>query len=148
MFKGIGNLTSMMKQASQLTGRMGEVAEQLKARRVVGKSGGDMIQVEADGTGQVLKVTIDSSLVADNDVEMIQDLLPAAINSAGEKAKSLHVEAMQELTGGLGLPGLDGTLEKMMGDLGQNPSPPTLDDQDGNGDDDGSEDETSSPEKI
>lgn len=115
MFKGLGNLASLMKQASQISGQMGQVAEELKGKRVTGSSGGGMVEVEADGVGQVLKVTIDPMLIENKDTEMIQDLLPAAINSATQKAKQLHMEVMQEMTGGI--PGLDGALDQMLGGL-------------------------------
>ncbi len=116
MFKGIGNLASLMKQASEISGKMGEMSQELKSKRVTGMAGGGMIKVEADGTGQILKVVIDPALVEDKDIEMIQDLLPAAINSAIQKGKQLHMQLMQDMTGGLPIPGLDAALGSMMGD--------------------------------
>ena len=88
-----------------------------------------MVEVEVNGLGQVLSVTIDPQLVENNDRDMIQDLLPAAINEAASKAKQMHVEAMRELTGGMSLPVLDDMIEKYAGvndDDGTSPStPPT-----------------------
>ncbi len=110
MFKGLGNLASLMKNANEITGKIGGVSEELKKRRATGTAGGGMVTVEVNGLGQVLNVSIEPSLVDNNDREMIQDLLPAAINQATAKSKQMHVDAMKELTGGFSLPGLDQAL--------------------------------------
>lgn len=112
MFKGLGNLASLMRNAQGITSRIDEVSEDLKARRATGVAGGGMVEVEVNGLGQVLSVRIDPQLVESNEREMIQDLLPAAINEAASKAKKMHVEAMKEITGGMSLPGLDDMIEK------------------------------------
>jgi DNA-binding YbaB/EbfC family protein len=111
MFKGLGNLASIMKNASQITGKMGEVSARLKAERVQGSAGGGLVEVEANGLGEILKITIDPSLVEKNEIEMIQDLLPAAINQAVTKSKSLHLESMQDVTGNI--PGLEDAFSKI-----------------------------------
>lgn len=110
MFKGLGNLASLMKNANEITGKIGNVSEELKQRRATGSAGGGMVTVEVNGLGQVLNVEIEPSLIDNNDREMIQDLLPAAINQATAKSKQMHVDAMKELTGGISLPGLDQAL--------------------------------------
>ena len=112
MFKGLGNLASIMRNAQGITGRIEEVSEELKGKRAKGAAGGGLVEVEVNGLGQVLSVTIDAQLIENSDREMIQDLLPAAINDAATKAKQMHVEAMREITGGLSLPGLDDMIEK------------------------------------
>ncbi|HMO14684.1 MAG TPA: YbaB/EbfC family nucleoid-associated protein [Pirellulaceae bacterium] len=117
MFKGLGNLASLMKQATELSGKMEDLTQELKGKRVTGSAGGGLVTVEADGTGMILKVTIDPVLLQDNDLEMIQDLLPAAINSATQKGKQLHMQMMQQMTNGLPIPGLDAAFGKMMGEI-------------------------------
>lgn len=112
MFKGLGNLASLMMNARNLGGKMEEVAARLKQERVIGSAGGQLITVHANGLGQVTQVIIDPSIECHNDRELIQDLLPTAINEAVSKAKQLHVEAMKELTGGIDLPGLDDALKQ------------------------------------
>ncbi len=112
MFKGLGNLAALMKNAQGISGRIDEVSETLKTKRATGEAGGGMVGVEVNGLGQVLKVTIDPKLVEGSELEMIQDLLPAAFNEASSKAKQMHVEAMQEITGGLSLPGMDEMIQK------------------------------------
>jgi hypothetical protein len=116
MFKGLGNLASLVQQAQQMGGKIQEVTEQLKGKRVTGSAGGGMVQVEANGLGEVLKVTIDLALESDR--EMIEDLLPGAINQAATKAKELHVELMQSVTGDLDVPGLNEALSQFTGGNG------------------------------
>lgn len=117
MFKGIGNIANIMKQAQEMGGKMQEVTEQLKTKRVTGNAGAGMVEVEANGLGEVLAVRIEPSLIEKQDRELIEDLLPAAINDAQQKAKALHAEQMQSLTGGLNLPGMD----DLLGSLGGSP---------------------------
>lgn len=120
MFKGIGNLASMMRQAQQMGERMEEINQKLRSERASATAGGGMVEVEVNGLGEVLKVSIDQDLVDKGEREMIEDLLPAALNQAIAKSKKMHVEAMSSLTGGLDLPGLEDALAQFTGG-----SPPT-----------------------
>ena len=113
MFKGLGNLGNIMKQAQEMGGKMQQLSEELKTKRVVGSAGAGMVEVEANGLGEILAVRIDPTLVEKQDRELLEDLLPAAINAAREKAQALHAEQMQTLTGGLNLPGMS----EMLGGL-------------------------------
>ncbi len=116
MLKGLGNLANLgniMKQAQEMGGKMQQLTEELKAKRVVGNAGGGLVEVEANGVGEVLAVRIDPTLMEKQDRELLEDLLPAAFNAAQQKAKQLHAEQMQELTGGLNLPGLNEALGQM-----------------------------------
>ncbi len=109
MLKGLGNLANLgnlMKQAQEMGGKMRELNEELKSKRVTGSSGGGMVEVDANGVGEILAVRIDPSLIVKQDREFIEDLLPAAINAAQQKGKELYAEQIQSLTGGLNLPGL------------------------------------------
>jgi DNA-binding YbaB/EbfC family protein len=114
VFKQLGNIASLLKQAQQMSGKMQEISSQLRGQRVEGVSGGGMIKVEANGLGEVLKVRIDPELLARGDGEMIEDLLPAAINDASAKAKALHAEAMKSMTADMNVPGLSDALEKIV----------------------------------
>ncbi len=121
MFKGLGNLANLgnlMKQAQEMGGKMREINEELKAKRVTGSAGAGMVEVDANGVGEILAVRIDPSLMAKQDREFIEDLLPAAINAAQQKVKELYAEQMQSLTGGLNLPGLGDAL----GQFGNTPT--------------------------
>lgn len=108
MFKGLGglgNLANLMNEAKNIGPKMKEVAERLKQQRVTGTAGGGMVTVHANGHGLVLEIAIDESLMASKDIEMVKDLLPAAINDAMGKAKQLHVDEMKSVTGDLPIPG-------------------------------------------
>lgn len=110
MLKGLGNLANLgqiMKQAQEFGSKMQAIQEELKQVLVTGAAGGGLVEVDANGLGETLAVRIDASLIEKQDKEMIEDLLPAAINDATTKAKEKHSEAVQEATGGLNLPGLD-----------------------------------------
>ena len=115
MFKNLTNLASMMKQAQEMGQKMKNVGEELKARRVTGAAGGGMVEVEMNGAGEMLRIKIDPSLVVDGDVEMLEELIPAAVNNAQEKARELHAQAMQDVTNGMDMPGIDEALSKLTG---------------------------------
>ncbi len=116
MFKGLGNIASLLNQARNLGGQMEGINEGLKAKQVTGSAGGSMVSVHANGLGQVLGIEIDPLLKDKADLEMITDLLPAAINDALAKSRALHVEAMQNIAGNVQLPeGMEDTLKSMLG---------------------------------
>jgi DNA-binding YbaB/EbfC family protein len=115
VFKGIGNLTSMLKQAQEIGARMQGLAEDLKGRRAVGSAGAGLVEVEVNGLSEVLKCRIDPSLIAQDDRELLEDLVAAATNQALERAKQLHAEALKSLTGNMELPGLEEAMGKLTG---------------------------------
>jgi len=115
MFRGLSNLGSLLKQAQQLRGQMGELTEKLKGRRATGSAGGGMVEIEVNGLMEVLRVSIDEQLAAGGDRELLEDLVAAAMNETIRKGKELHAEVLQELTGGLQFPGLQEAMAKFMG---------------------------------
>jgi DNA-binding YbaB/EbfC family protein len=120
VFKGLSNLANIgaiMKQAQEMGSRMQAVQEQLKTKRATGAAGGGLIEVEVNGLGDVLAVRIDPSLIDRKDREMIEDLLPAAVNAAQAKAKQLHVEAMQSIAGDLPMGGLSDAMQQLTSGL-------------------------------
>ena len=115
MLKGIGNLGSMLKQAQQMGSKMQELNEKLKAQRIRGSAGGGLVEAEVNGLGELLRLSIDQSLIEKQDRELIEDLVPAAVNDAHRKAKEAHAEGMKDLTGGLNLPGISDALDSITG---------------------------------
>jgi DNA-binding YbaB/EbfC family protein len=115
LFKGITNLAGLLKQAQQVGSRLQQVSDELKLRRATGSAGGGMVEVEVNGLGQVLRLSIDPALVEMKDRELLEDLIPAATNQALTKAKELHAEVIKDLTGGINFPGLDEVLAKVTG---------------------------------
>jgi len=106
MPKGLGNLTGFIKQAQAMQKKMAEVQEGLKNRVVEGSSGGGMITAMVNGHQELLKVKIDPQVVDPDDVEMLEDLVVAAVSQAVKKSKELAKEEMAKVTGGLSLPGM------------------------------------------
>ncbi len=113
MIKDIGNIASLMKNAQQMGGKIQQINDQLKSARVTGAAGGGMVTIEANGLGEVVRVKIDPTLLADGDVEMLEELLPGAMNQVRVKAQQMHQEAMQSLAGGLDLPGLNEAIDQL-----------------------------------
>ncbi len=112
MFEGLANFGKLMREAQQMGGRMQEATEELKSKRVTGSSGGGMVEVEANGLGEILRLTIDPQLIERQEKDMIEDLVPAAMNLALRKARELHAEMMKSMTAGIPLPGLEAAIAK------------------------------------
>lgn len=117
MFKGLANLGTLLKQAQQIGAQMEQLTEGMRNRRVTGTAGGGMVEIEINGLMEVLRCRIDPQLFAQNDRELLEDLVVAAVNQAIVKGKQLHADAVRGLTGGLALPGLDEALAKLTGDV-------------------------------
>jgi nucleoid-associated protein EbfC len=115
VFDGLKNIGALLKQAQQIGGQMGQLTEEMKKRRVTGTAGGGMIEIELNGLMEVLRCRIDPQLFGQNDRELIEDLVVAAVNQAISKGKQMHADAVRELTGGLPLPGLNEALAKLTG---------------------------------
>lgn len=112
MFKGLGNIAGMMKQFSEMQGKMKEMQDKLAQLRFEGSAGGGMVNVAANGQQKILSCNIDQTLFEGGDKEMIEDLLIAATNQALEKAREGAAEEMAQITGGMNIPGLDEALSK------------------------------------
>lgn len=110
MFKELGQIASLMKQAQGLSSRMQEAQERLASRRCIGEAGGGMVAVELTGQGRAVRCQIDPVLLQSGDREMLEELVVAAINQAQDKVREAALEEMGQLTGGLNLPGLGDAL--------------------------------------
>ena len=96
----------MMKQAQQLQRRMTELQEELESATVEATSGGGVVTVVVSGKMIVESIRIDREVVSPEEVEMLQDLVLAAVNEGLNKAQEMASSRMSELTGGLNIPGL------------------------------------------
>ena len=102
-----GGMGGLMKQAKQMQEQMQKAQEKLADEEVSGQAGGGMVQVTMTCKYSVRNVTIDPSLLEDNDAEMLEDLMAAAMNDALGKVESRTEELMGDITGGMGnIPGL------------------------------------------
>ena len=98
------NLQQILEMGQQMQAKMSELQAELKNRTVTSSSGGGMVTVTADGQGNVREVKIDPTVVDPADVEMLEDLVVAAVSEAQQRAREVHEEEMKKLTGGMGLP--------------------------------------------
>lgn len=103
MAKGMGEL---MKQMQAMQARMEQMQEELAEKKIEASSGGGMVKVVANGKQEILEIKIDPEVVNPDDVEMLEELILAAVNQAREKATELQMEGLSGLTGGLKIPGL------------------------------------------
>jgi nucleoid-associated protein EbfC len=97
------NINQMMKQAQQMQERL---QQQMAEMRVEASAGGGMVTVVVNGNKQIQSLKIDPEVVSKEDVEMLQDLLLAAINDANRKAEDQLSKQMSGLMGGMKIPGL------------------------------------------
>jgi len=93
-----------MKQAQQMQEKVKKIQEEAAGKTVEASSGGGMVTVVANGRQEILSVKIDPSVVDPNDIEMLQDLVSAAVNEALRKSQELMKDAMANLTAGMGIP--------------------------------------------
>lgn len=101
--KGMGN---MMKQAQKLQSKMLKLQEELAEKTVETASGGGMVKVVANGKQQIVSIQIEEEVIDPDDVEMLQDLILAAINDALAKSQEMVSGEMSKLTGGINIPGM------------------------------------------
>ena len=101
--KGMGD---MMRQAQMMQKKMQQMQEDLNKRTVEATAGGGMVTVVATGAQDIVSIAIDKAVVDPGDVEMLQDLVLAAVNDALKKAREMQQSEMSALTGGLKIPGL------------------------------------------
>ncbi len=102
------DISQLMQLSQQLQARMTELQESLESKSISASSGGGMVTVTVDGKGQARRVQIDPTCVDPRDVEMLEDLVLAAISEAQTKAQAEYEQEMRKATGGLpmNIPGL------------------------------------------
>ncbi len=98
---------NMMKQVQQMQAKMEAAQAEMAEKEVEGTAGGGMVKVMINGKNEVLSVTIDPEVVDKEDVEMLQDLVAAAINQAYQKVQEMQSEMMSGITGGMNIPGMN-----------------------------------------
>jgi hypothetical protein len=107
MSKAFGPLGDIMKQAQQLQERLGQIQEQAAARTVEATAGGGMVTAVVTGRLEVISLRIDPEVLKSGDVEMVQDLVIAAVNQGIRAAQEMMAEEMKKVTGGLKIPGMN-----------------------------------------
>ena len=100
------NMANMMKQAQKLQAKMMKLQEEMADKTVETASGGGMVKVVANGRQQIVSVSIEKEVVDPDDVDMLQDLILAAVNDALAKSQEMVTAEMGKLTGGMNIPGI------------------------------------------
>jgi hypothetical protein len=100
---GFGNI---LKQAQEMHSKISHLQEEMAEKRVEASSGGGMVSVVMNGKQEILSLRIDPEVVSRDDVEMLQDLIRAAVNEAIRKSQEMMSEEMKKITGGMSIPGL------------------------------------------
>ena len=99
-----GNIGKMMKLASEMKTRLPEMKAKLESSLYTCQAGGQAVSATVNGKMMLTELKIDPKILEDNDVEMLEDLVKAAVSAAQAKAAEAAAEAMKELTGGMELP--------------------------------------------
>jgi len=100
------NMKEMMRQAQRLQAKMAQMQEEIATRRVEASVGGGMVRAVANGRPEIVSIAIEKEVIDPNDVEMLQDLVVAAVNEALQRAREMTEAEMSKVTGGLKIPGL------------------------------------------
>ena len=105
--KMIGDL---MKHAQKMQQEMGKIQEESKKKTVEATAGGGMVTVTANGAMEIISINIERDVVNPDDIEMLQDLISAAVNEALRRAQQMVSDDMSKISGGLNIPGLGNML--------------------------------------
>ena len=103
---GMGNMGNMMKQVHKMQQDMAKLQAELEERTVESSAGGGAVNIVATGKKELKEIKIKPEAVDPDDVEMLEDLIIAAVNEALRKAEQMVSEEMAKITGGLNIPGL------------------------------------------
>jgi len=104
--KGMPNMGNLLKKAQQLQEKMAKLQEELSEKTIETSAGGGMVTVIATGKQEIASIKIDPEVVNQEDIEMLEDLVLAAVNDALFQAKQMASDEMTKLTGGVNIPGL------------------------------------------
>jgi DNA-binding YbaB/EbfC family protein len=100
----MADFSQLFQMGQQVQGRLTQMQTELAEQSVTGSAGGGMVKVTADGRGQIREVKIDPAALSDGDVEMLEDLVVAAVADAQRRAEDLYRGELKKITGGLPLP--------------------------------------------
>lgn len=99
------NFNTIMKQAKKMQERMANLQKELETKTVDAQAGGGMVSVVVNGKYEVVSMKIEKEVVNPEDIEMLQDLIVAAVNEGVRKAQEMSASEMGKITGGLNIPG-------------------------------------------
>ncbi len=103
---GMPNMNNMMKQVKKMQADMEKAQQEIEEKEFTSSAGGGVVEATINGKKEVVAIKIDPDVVDPEDVEMLQDLIMAAVNDAISQAEKFNEEKMGKLTGGINIPGL------------------------------------------
>lgn len=106
MAKGMGPMSGLVKKAQKMQAQMAKMQEELAEKTIDATSGGGMVKVTANGAQRIVSIEIEREVVDPEDVDMLQDLILAAVNEALTQSQEMVNNEMKKITGGLNIPGM------------------------------------------
>ena len=100
------NIGNIMKQAKKMQEKIGRLQQELETKTVEAQSGGGMVRVLVNGKFEIVSLKIEKDVVNQEDIEMLQDLIAAAVNEGVRKSQEMAASEMSKITGGLNIPGM------------------------------------------
>ena len=100
----MSDLSQLLQLGQQMQGKIVQMQTELTQRTVTGSAGGGMVTAIADGKGRIRSIKIDPTVVEEGDVEMLEDLIGAAVTDAQRRAEEIYKDELRKVTGGLPLP--------------------------------------------
>lgn len=100
------NFGNIMKQAKKMQEKIGQMQQELETKTTEAQAGGGMVRVVVNGRFEIVSLKIEKDVVNPEDIEMLQDLIAAAVNEGIRKAQEMASAEMAKITGGLGIPGM------------------------------------------
>ena len=100
------NFGNIMKQAKKMQEQIGQIQQELEMKTIEAQAGGGMVRVVVNGKFNIVSIKIEKDVVNPEDIEMLQDLIAAAVNEGIRKAQEMASTEMAKITGGLGIPGM------------------------------------------
>ncbi|MDE0028734.1 MAG: YbaB/EbfC family nucleoid-associated protein [Deltaproteobacteria bacterium] len=106
MSEGFGGMGGLMKQAQEMQAKLAKIQEDLAKKTVEATSGGGMVRVTVNGQFMLSSIKVDPAVIDPEEVEMLEDLVRAAVNEGLRRAREMASEEMSKLTGGFKIPGI------------------------------------------
>ncbi len=102
----MNNINNIMKQAKKMQEKIGKLQQELENKTIEAQAGGGMVRVIVNGKFEVVSLKIEKEVVNPEDIEMLQDLIVAAVNEGIRKSQEMASAEMGKITGGLSIPGM------------------------------------------